>query len=78
MSRVTTVMFDEVSSTTLLNRLIYEDFVLIVNRGRAEQIQNYYLHMNFYISKENYVGSTGNYAIRKSMDEKRKKLLIRL
>lgn len=69
---------ESTASSTIHKLLTCPLCVLITSRDQAEQIQNSHLELGFYISRQGFVFSLGNYAISAKTEAWKKQLLSKL
>lgn len=72
------ISYDEVSSIATLQKVIHSNSILVCSREYAELVRDHYLTIGFHISREGYISSIGNYAIRRNLDTIKKNKLKKL
>lgn len=77
-SQLELITYDDVGSIATLQTILHSNAILVCSREYAELVRNHYFTVPFHISREGYISSNGNYAIRKSLDAKKKNRLSRL
>lgn len=69
---------DEVSSESTMFDLVHHPFVLITDGSQAELMKNFYSAHKFHNSEQGFVSSSGNFAIRKSLNNEMKRKLTQM
>ncbi|UXI20995.1 Tudor domain-containing protein 7 [Sarcoptes scabiei] len=76
--RMVPIEHEYVTSLQTVRKLIYDNYVLLVDRFRGKMLINHFKKLKLHVSKEGYGNSYGNMAIRKDLDVFNKHKLNRL
>ncbi|XP_075677568.1 uncharacterized protein LOC113790596 [Dermatophagoides pteronyssinus] len=68
----------DIISVEMLDKLIEDDYVLIINKNRALSLKEYYPSTGFHVSKDSMIPTLGTYAMRSTIDNDNRIRLSRL
>ena len=76
--RFVTIEYEDASTWNTIDKLINDRYFLIVDRERANLIADFYENLKLHVSKEGWLTTMSNIAVRKNLEEPGKTHLIEI